>query len=543
MGEYPALLDLAAQTIHPLGRAESFLVGRDEAAGLCVTDPTCSRQHFRIVLREERYYIDPLSHPRNATWLNDREVTEPEPVEHEAILQAGQMRWQFLLQPTAASVLATRSRPARKRWSGWLLAGAAACIVSALVFFAIPRRENPKDKGGTSPDQPRAAVLGNGPDSPAQMGGPADLTHAALQFSPDGLWALSRSSDGNVFLWNLTNRGLESTWSLPERHPPRYPSLLAIAPDGRHVALSSAENLGFFDTETCKPPQTCAPEVQLRCTLDEERIKMYWTQVAFSAPAAEAGWLAVAETGGKGHGSIHLTRLSALLPSTGGKPPGGLRIVRLAAAPTRSLPPFGAPVASLAFSSTGEHLVAGGGKSTVDLFDVRTAELKRRFRGHDGMVTQVAFSSGRGDRVFSASGLDDGLVNRWPGGPRPDFDGTLRVWDNGEGAGEVVMKELLLIEPGKELADATPPRKATPMTCAAFWPGGRALTGHKDGSTALWDLNDGKSLAWFPHQPIRETKNTEVTAVAISPDGHHALAATRDGVVSLIRLPPPASGP
>jgi WD40 repeat protein len=70
------------------------------------------------------------------------------------------------------------------------------------------------------------------------------------------------------------------------------------------------------------------------------------------------------------------------------------------------------------------------------------------------------------------------------------------------------------------------------MTCVAFWPGGRALTGHEDGSVVLWDLAAGAELKRFAQERSR------VTAVAVSPDGHHAVAALANHLVYLYRLPP-----
>lgn len=99
---YPALLDLAAQTLHPLGVSESFLVGRNETADVCVLDPSCSRHHFRLVRRDGRYRVEPLS-AANPTYLNGKPIAQPERVEHGAILQAGRTRFQFLARPVGDS--------------------------------------------------------------------------------------------------------------------------------------------------------------------------------------------------------------------------------------------------------------------------------------------------------------------------------------------------------------------------------------------------------------------------------------------------------
>jgi ABC transport system ATP-binding/permease protein len=98
MGSYPALLDLQTKTLHSISVSESFLVGRNETADICVLDRSCSRHHFRIVRRDNHYYVERLN-AVNPTYLNGQATTASTPLEHGAFLQAGQTRFQFLLRP------------------------------------------------------------------------------------------------------------------------------------------------------------------------------------------------------------------------------------------------------------------------------------------------------------------------------------------------------------------------------------------------------------------------------------------------------------
>src|ERR1700728_4690937 len=98
MVTYPALLDLLTQKLYGVGGYESFLVGRNESAELCLYDTTCSRHHFRIVRRDGRHYVEHLN-SLNPTYRNNLPVTKPELMEHGDILQAGQARFQFFLRP------------------------------------------------------------------------------------------------------------------------------------------------------------------------------------------------------------------------------------------------------------------------------------------------------------------------------------------------------------------------------------------------------------------------------------------------------------
>ncbi len=137
MHQYPALLDLAKQTLYPLGVSESFLVGRNETADICVLDKTCSRHQFRLLRRDGRYHVQPLS-SANPTFHNGRPVTKPEALDHGAVLQAGQTRFQFLLGPPGqstaqmAAAAPAPSAPAAPTVAGSAQAGAE--ILPGTVF-------------------------------------------------------------------------------------------------------------------------------------------------------------------------------------------------------------------------------------------------------------------------------------------------------------------------------------------------------------------------------------------------------------------------
>ena len=99
MLNYPALLDMATQKLHPIGGSESFLVGRNETADICILDPACSRHHFRVLRCDGQYHVECLS-VSNPIWCNGQLVTGPTRLRHGDTLQAGQTRFQFLLSPS-----------------------------------------------------------------------------------------------------------------------------------------------------------------------------------------------------------------------------------------------------------------------------------------------------------------------------------------------------------------------------------------------------------------------------------------------------------
>jgi WD40 repeat protein len=227
----------------------------------------------------------------------------------------------------------------------------------------------------------------------------------------------------------------------------------------------------------------------------------------------------------KGTVAVAISPDNALLAVSDTEGPKGYR-VRLIEVATRKEGkdiPSGAPLLSLAFSPNGKYLATGSGnprrgqgETKIRLWSLADTSQKREFDGHTGSVTHLAFA-GDGKRLFSAS----------------IADGTVRVWSNDEDK-----------DPGKELLKIEVGKAPTHMVSAAFWPGGRALTGHTDGSVALWDLQTGLKLEGVPLEKPDSRRPaigrpTGVTAVALSRDGHHGLAALANGLVYLFRLPPP----
>ncbi len=96
-------------------------------------------------------------------------------------------------------------------------------------------------------------------------------------------------------------------------------------------------------------------------------------------------------------------------------------------------------------------------------------------------------------------------------------DATLRVWDTSSG---VQLRKDTLPE-GPATALATDDK--------------RALTGHSDGTLALWDLEKGERIAMFK-------RNAEpLTAIAFAPEVDHAVAASRDGSLTVWNRKAPAT--
>lgn len=96
MPTFPAILELANATVHPLG-ADVVVFGRNESADVCLRDPSCSRQHFRLVRQTDAWTVEPMN-AANPTLRNGHAAAAGERLEHGDLLQAGQVRFRFLLR-------------------------------------------------------------------------------------------------------------------------------------------------------------------------------------------------------------------------------------------------------------------------------------------------------------------------------------------------------------------------------------------------------------------------------------------------------------
>jgi serine/threonine protein kinase len=370
--------------------------------------------------------------------------------------------------------------PARRRRIGWR-ALAAACLVPlmlALVLTVWALRSPGQRKVADDPKgQVTPGVLSEGSASPVKMKDSHSGYCSSLAFMPDGLHAVSESGGGSVYVWDLKTRESHSWLHFLGQSDKEMAGMVAVSPDGNHLVAAGLNTfpreMYFLSRYDATPPYAV-------------KDKMFAT-FGKMGPA-----LAFSPKG---------TELAAVdLPKLFGEPQ-----IRIIDVKTGARKEFSCPSAvnSLAFSPDGAFLLGGGDDKKIRLWRWQAKKLERTFSGHGGAVSQVAFSAD-GKRVFSASNEDD----------------TLRRWNNDQDAGKEELKISLRQTAGK-------------MLCASFWPGGRALTGHVDGSVVLWDLEQGQKLKRYAH------KDVQITAVAISPDGHHALAAHSDRSVYLYRLPAP----
>jgi WD40 repeat protein/DNA-binding XRE family transcriptional regulator len=233
-------------------------------------------------------------------------------------------------------------------------------------------------------------------------------------------------------------------------------------------------------------------------------------------------------------------------------------------------------VSTVAIFPDGMYVLTGGSDGIIRLWDVESGEEIRQFLGHTGPISGSIFSPDSksiltssadktarlwnlttGKELHKFTGHDDRLtgVVYAPDGKTiltTSLDGTTRLWDattgqeirnftgyiaafSPDGQYMVTVEEsgvvrILNIQTEQEILQFTHDH-ASGLNSIRFSPDGKLiLTGSIDGTAALWDSLDGKSLQhYFGH-------SGSIVNVAFSPDGNYIFTASGDGTARLWNL-------
>jgi WD40 repeat protein/serine/threonine protein kinase len=140
-----------------------------------------------------------------------------------------------------------------------------------------------------------------------------------------------------------------------------------------------------------------------------------------------------------------------------------------------------------------DQIAAGSEDGTAVIWDAATAAKRHQLKGHNGVVTAIAYSP---DAHYLAT---------------TGADGTLRFWDTSTGQESRIV-----------------PGDGTPLTCVAYSPDGRLVAASgADQAVRVWDAATGREV----HTLL--SHEATVTCVAFSPDGKRLASADLGQVVRL----------
>jgi WD40 repeat protein len=150
------------------------------------------------------------------------------------------------------------------------------------------------------------------------------------------------------------------------------------------------------------------------------------------------------------------------------------------------------PVRAAAFSRDGRWIVSGGEDGTLRIWDRGDGRETARLLGHQGAVTALALAPG-GERLVSGGA-----------------DGSVRVWETLS---------------GREIAVLRGHRGE--VSAVRWLDGSRIVSAGRDGSLRVWDGERGEALATWAEGGEADPP---ILALAVAPDGRLAASATPQGI-------------
>lgn len=294
-----------------------------------------------------------------------------------------------------------------------------------------------------------------------------DVNFTKAVFSPDGEWVVMRPfSASDLRLWNVAKGSFHATL-----HDTRMVQPLAFTPDGKRLVTAGSGNMGYrnkaanlqvWDVET----------IDLLKTIPLQNGSLMIGALQHAAFSADGKQIVVAADS-----TISIWNIET----------GECTKTCHRQCEYRSLD---GPIAW----SPDARLVAtvDGSMDAFGLFDMQTGKEVHHFRGHEGNVSDFAFSP---DGKFLASA---------------SYDGTIILWNTAD---------------GKRVNTLKGDNKPTPESICFTPEGTRLFAANSDGTVKCWDLASGICLCTYRGEPGR------MLACHFNPKTHRLTAASDAGWV------------
>ena len=302
-----------------------------------------------------------------------------------------------------------------------------------------------------------------GPTGGSQQDGP-------MAVSPDGATVASRSSNSQVWMWDIASgerlRTLE--WDIGERLRD-----MVFSSCGERLLLGWGSQTWLVDAETG----------ELLRVYSDDTVDSRYGPVEFSSDDQRL----LTAQGSQVH----------LWDAESGEQ---VRVFEDAGSDDS--------VTSVAFSPDDDYVLTGSTDGAARLWHAETGSLIRTLEGHEGLIRSVAFSHDGRRIVTGASAMT------------ASGDDTARLWDTETG------EHLHTLE-GHESFASTGTSTRT-VESVAFSPDDQfVLTGSQDRTAILWDPDTGEALRML------EGHNRWVMSMAFTPSGDKILTRGHDGLVFL----------